>query len=143
MKLFGYKLPGMSSLLIWGALWEIVGRSKITYFLPSVTEIFNTFLEILPTEAFIQAVSETGYALMSGLFFATFIGIPLGILMGKNRIVDEILLPWVNIFERSLNCFGSCVNGFVWVWNEIHYYHDYSFCYLDYHAECKGWSSAN
>ena len=98
MKLFGYKLPGMSSLLIWGALWEIVGRSKITYFLPSVTEIFNTFLEILPTEAFIQAVSETGYALISGLFFATFIGIPLGILMGKNRIVDEILLPWVNIF---------------------------------------------
>ena len=98
MKLFGYKLPGMSSLLIWGMLWEAIGRSKLTYFIPSVTEIFNTFLEILPSEAFVQAVSETAYALMSGLFFATFIGIPLGILMGKNRILDEILLPWVNIF---------------------------------------------
>jgi len=98
MKLFGYKLPGMSSLLIWGMLWEAIGRSKLTYFIPSVTEIFNTFLEILPSEAFVQAVSETAYALISGLFFATFIGIPLGILMGKNRILDEILLPWVNIF---------------------------------------------
>ena len=98
MKLFGYKLPGMSSLLIWGMLWEAIGRSKLTYFIPSVTEIFNTFLEILPSEAFVQAVSETAYALMSGLFFATFIGIPLGILMGKNRILEEILLPWVNIF---------------------------------------------
>ena len=98
MKLFGYKLPGMSSLLIWGMLWEVIGRSELTYFIPSVTEIFNTFLEILPSEAFVQAVSETAYALMSGLFFATFIGIPLGILMGKNRILDEILLPWVNIF---------------------------------------------
>ena len=68
MKLFGYKLPGMSSLLIWGMLWEAIGRSKLTYFIPSVTEIFNTFLEILPSEAFVQAVSETAYALMSGLF---------------------------------------------------------------------------
>ena len=84
MRLFGYKLPGMSSLLIWGMLWEIIGRSKITYFIPSVTEIFHTFLEILPSPAFVQAVSETGYALMSGLFFATFIGIPLGILILVN-----------------------------------------------------------
>ena len=32
------------------------------------------------------------------LFFAVVIGIPLGILMGKSRILDELLLPGVNIF---------------------------------------------
>ena len=26
------------------------------------------------------------------------IGIPVGILMGKSRLLDELLLPWVNIF---------------------------------------------
>ncbi len=29
---------------------------------------------------------------------AILIGIPLGILMGKNRLLDELLLPWVNMF---------------------------------------------
>jgi NitT/TauT family transport system permease protein len=32
------------------------------------------------------------------VFFAIVIGIPVGILMGKNRVLDELLLPWVNIF---------------------------------------------
>ena len=32
------------------------------------------------------------------MFAAVVIGIPVGILMGKNRFLDELLLPWVNIF---------------------------------------------
>ncbi len=32
------------------------------------------------------------------VMFSIVIGIPVGILMGKNRLLDELLLPWVNIF---------------------------------------------
>ena len=98
MKLFGYRLPAMSSLILWGLLWETFGRLEVTYFIPSLSAIFDTFLEIAPTKVFIKAVSETGYAFLAGTFYAVVIGVPTGILMGKNRIIDELLLPWVNMF---------------------------------------------
>ena len=57
-----------------------------------------TLFGIFGTPAFQQALSETAQAFLAGVFFAVTIGIPVGILMGKNRLVDELLLPWVNIF---------------------------------------------
>ncbi len=98
MKLFGYQLPGMSSLILWGILWEIVGRLEMTFFLPPLSEIFVTLVEIGPTKVFRQALMDTGYAFFVGTSFAIVIGIPVGILMGKNRLIDELLLPWVNMF---------------------------------------------
>ncbi|MBD1153680.1 ABC transporter permease subunit [Candidatus Pelagibacter sp.] len=98
MILFGYRLPAMSSLILWGLLWEIFGQLEVTYFIPSLSAIFITLIEIAPTPAFIKAITETAHAFIVGIFFAVFIGVPVGILMGKNRIIDELLLPWVNMF---------------------------------------------
>ena len=98
MYIFGYRLPGMSSLLVWGLLWEIIGRLEYSFFVPPLSEVITTLFEIIDSPAFIKALKETGYAFSSGVFFAIVIGIPTGILMGKNRLLDELLLPWVNIF---------------------------------------------
>jgi len=98
MKIFGYQLPAMSSLILWGILWEIVGQLELTFFLPPLSAIFSTLMEIATTKVFLKALADTGYAFFSGTFFAIVIGIPVGILMGKNRLVDELLLPWVNMF---------------------------------------------
>ncbi len=98
MKLFNYKLPAMSSLLVWGLLWELVGQLELTFFLPDLSQIFSTLLEIILTKPFIKALSETGHAFFLGTLFAILIGVPVGILMGKNQLIDEILLPWVNVF---------------------------------------------
>jgi NitT/TauT family transport system permease protein len=98
MIVFGYRLPGMSSLLLWGLLWEIVGQLGVTFFIPPLSEVFTTLFEIIGTPAFSKALAETGYAFVVGVFFAIAIGIPVGILMGANRLLDEMLLPWVNMF---------------------------------------------
>ena len=98
MTLFGYRLPGMSSLLVWGLLWEIVGRLDLTFFIPPLSEVVATLFEIIGTPAFTKALSETGYAFSVGVSAAILIGIPTGILMGKSRLLDELLLPWVNMF---------------------------------------------
>ena len=98
MKLFGYQLPAMSSLLVWGLLWEIAGQMELTFFLPALSDIFVTLSEIITTKPFIRALTETAKAFFLGTFFAVIIGIPAGILMGKNRLIDELLLPWVNVF---------------------------------------------
>ena len=98
MRVFGYRLPGMSSLILWGLLWEIVGQLKITFFIPALSTVLHTLFEIIGTQAFQNALKETGYAFCSGVFYAVSIGIVTGVLMGKNRLIDELLLPWVNVF---------------------------------------------
>ncbi len=98
MKILGIRLPGMSSLILWGLLWEAVGQSGFTFFLPPLSEVLATLFAIIGTPAFQKALSETAQAFLAGVFSAVVIGIPVGILMGKNRWVDELLLPWVNIF---------------------------------------------
>jgi len=98
MSLFGVRLPAMSSLLIWGLLWEVVGRLDLSFFIPPLSLVFVTLFEIIGTAAFQKALYETAYAFIVGVISAIVIGIPTGILMGKNRLIDELLLPWVNIF---------------------------------------------
>lgn len=98
MILFGYRLPAMSSLILWGLLWEIVGQLGLTFFIPPLSEVISTLFEVIQTPAFLKALGETAYAFSAGVFFAVVIGIPLGILMGSNRLIDELCLPWVNMF---------------------------------------------
>ena len=88
----------MSSLLVWGMLWEIVGQLELTFFIPALSEVFITLSEIITTKPFVKALKETAQAFSLGTFFSVTIGIPVGILMGKNRLIDELLLPWVNVF---------------------------------------------
>lgn len=98
MKLFGRKLPAMSSLLVWAALWEVIGQMDLTFFVPPISSVFVTLFGLIQTTAFQNALGTTAYAFILGVFFAVVIGIPVGILMGKTRVLDELLLPWVNIF---------------------------------------------
>lgn len=98
MKVYGYQLPAMSSLLLWGLMWEIVGRIGVTFFVPPLSEVVVTLYNVIGTPAFLKALSETAYAFSIGVFCAVVIGVPTGILMGKTRLLDELLLPWVNIF---------------------------------------------
>ena len=98
MQVFGYRLPAMSSLILWAIVWEMIGRTGLSFFVPPISEVLVTLYEIIGTPAFQKALFETAYAFFAGVFFAVVIGIPTGILMGKSRLIDELLLPWVNIF---------------------------------------------
>lgn len=88
----------MSSLILWGLLWELVGQADLTFFVPPLSEVMRTLLEVVQTQAFQKALIETAHAFFLGVFCAIAIGVPVGILMGKNRLLDELLLPWVNVF---------------------------------------------
>lgn len=98
MTIFGTRLPGMSSLILWALLWEAIGHLDLTFFIPPLSSVFATLIEIIGTPPFTKALSETATAFFGGVVASIVIGIPVGILMGKNRLLDEMLLPWVNIF---------------------------------------------
>jgi NitT/TauT family transport system permease protein len=98
MKLFGLQLPMMTSLLIWAVLWEIVGQFELTILLPPLTAVLSKMVEIVPTASFMSAFGVTARAFLVGTGAAILIGVPLGVLMGKNVLMDRLFLPWVNMF---------------------------------------------
>ena len=89
MKLYGYRLPAMSSLLLWGLLWEIIGRAGLSFFVPPLSEVLVTLYTIIGTPAFQKALGETAYAFSVGVISAIVIGIPTGILEKQGRLTVE------------------------------------------------------
>jgi NitT/TauT family transport system permease protein len=98
MKFFGFQLPMMTSLLIWAVLWEIAGQLDLTILLPPLTSVLSKMVEIVPTASFMSAFGVTARAFLAGTGAAILIGVPLGVLMGKNVLMDRLCLPWVNMF---------------------------------------------
>ncbi len=98
MKIGGYRVPMMASLLIWAALWEVVGRTGASFIIPPLSRIGARIVEIVPAVSFADALWITGKAFLLGNLVAIVVGIPLGVLMRRSMLADRIFLPWVNMF---------------------------------------------
>ena len=98
MKVFGIKLPMMTSLILWAIAWEIVGQLELSILLPPFSKIIIRMIEVVPTQTFIDAFLVTAKCFLIGTAIAILIGIPIGVLMGRSIVIDRMLLPWVNMF---------------------------------------------
>lgn len=101
MQVAGVRLPASSSLLLSLGLWELAGHAEVTILLPPITAIAARLVEIVPTPVFAEALAITGEAFLLGNAIAILVGVPTGVLMGRLRIADELLLPWVNLFVSA------------------------------------------
>ena len=98
MKLFGYRVPMMTSLILWIALWEVLGQSGAALVLPPFSAVVERIFEIVPTPTYLKALAITAEAYLLGNLIAIAVDVPVGVLMGRSVIADRLLLPWVNIF---------------------------------------------
>ena len=89
------------SLVIWFALWEIVGHLKLSTIVPPFSAVVEAAIELFPTDKFRSAavLSLRNYGL--GMAFALIVGIPLGIVMARVQGVGRLLGMWVNIFVSA------------------------------------------
>ena len=101
MTLFGYRVPMMASLLVWCVVWEIVGRLDLVFLLPPFTEVLAAAVELVQLPAWQTATITTLRAFAIGMALAIAVGIPLGMLMGRVKIADDLLGMWVNIFSSA------------------------------------------
>jgi NitT/TauT family transport system permease protein len=101
MTLFGYRVPMMASLLVWGIVWEIVGRLGIMFILPPLSDVLAAAVDLVQTPTWQSATLTTLRAFITGMVLAIVVGVPLGILMGRVRIADDLLGMWVNIFSSA------------------------------------------
>ena len=89
------------SLLVWFALWEIVGRLGLVSLIPPITEVLGAMTEVVASQRFAEAAWITLQAFLIGMGLSLTIGIGVGILMGASRAVGSVMGMWVNIFESS------------------------------------------
>ncbi|MFQ6023478.1 MAG: ABC transporter permease [Acidiferrobacterales bacterium] len=101
MMVFGKKIPMMLSLLVWFAVWELVGRSEAIIILPPFTGVIQAAMTVLPTAKFQNAAIITLEGFLAGMGLAIAVGIPLGVLMGRIKSVDAIFGVWVNVFMSA------------------------------------------
>jgi NitT/TauT family transport system permease protein len=64
-------------------------------------DVVKALINLFVTQKFYEALSISVQAFATGLGLAVVIGIPLGILMGRVKFVDELLGMWVNIFVSA------------------------------------------
>jgi NitT/TauT family transport system permease protein len=101
MRVRGHRIPSAFSLLVWFAVWEVVGRLELVSLIPPFTEVLGAFPEVVGSETFADAAWITLQAFLIGMALSLTVGIGVGILMGTNRAVASLMGMWVNIFESS------------------------------------------
>ena len=101
MTILGYRVPMMASLLVWCFVWEIVGRLDLIFLLPPFSAVLAAAVDLVQTESWQSATTTTLRAFVFGMALAIVVGVPLGILMGRSKIADNLLGMWVNIFSSA------------------------------------------
>jgi len=86
------------SLIVWGLMWEIVGRSGAVDLIPPLTDIAGAMVELTRLGSFWEALVVTGKGFALGLGLAVIVGVPIGVLMGLRKTADRLLSIWVDIF---------------------------------------------
>jgi NitT/TauT family transport system permease protein len=101
MTIFGYRIPMMASLIVWAVIWEIVGRLDIIFLIPPITDIVTAGIRLVQTQSWQQGSLITLRSFLYGMGWAVVIGVPLGILMGRFKAVDNLMGLWVNMFVSA------------------------------------------
>ncbi len=101
MTIGGRRIPMFLSLLVWFALWEIVGRTGAVFLIPPFTDVLGAINPVATSSRFADAVTITFQAFAIGMVLALVVGIGVGFLMGRVRAIGDLMGMWANIFESS------------------------------------------
>jgi NitT/TauT family transport system permease protein len=82
-------------------LWEIVGRLDLMFILPPFSDVLVAAVDLVQLPSWQSATVTTLRAFLIGMVLAICVGIPLGMLMGRVKIADDLLGMWVNIFSSA------------------------------------------
>jgi NitT/TauT family transport system permease protein len=85
--------------IVVGAAWEIVARAGLfpPRFFPPVETIASAFARLTISGVLPHHALDTIVRLSAGFALAALIGVTIGILMGRSRRAEDILLPLVSI----------------------------------------------
>src|SRR3974377_1827707 len=89
-------LQGLAILLVL-LIWEGVGRVAGENFLAAPSVVGKEYLRLLREGTMLAELSVSLRQMLVGFLLACLVGIPMGIGMGRSRVCDVILHPWVSM----------------------------------------------
>ena len=101
MTIHGIRIPAVFSLLIWAAMWEILGHSGLVFIFPPLSGVLVALVKLVQQSDFHAAAIISLKAFSIGMAIAIVGGIALGILMGRVEAAEKLLGMWVNIFASA------------------------------------------
>jgi len=90
-----------ASVVVVMALWEIFGRQINPLFLSYPSAIGRAFLQIVVTGEFQRSALGSLHVFAVGLSAALVLGIAIGLLMGRYRLAEYLLDPYVYAFDAT------------------------------------------
>lgn len=75
--------------------WQLTAVIKGPFFLPTIPEVLRGLVEIF-SEGYAASLLGTLQQLVLGFVIALFGAIPIGVFMGRSRIVADLMAPFVN-----------------------------------------------
>jgi len=84
--------------MVYGAMivaFQLIAVAQGPFFLPTVPAILRGIVELF-TEGYVLVMGPTLQQLIVGFLLAMAIAIPLGFLMGRFDLAEDLLAPWVN-----------------------------------------------
>lgn len=112
------------SLVTVGLLWELVGRTQNPHLLPPLSSVLSAWMELLFSGQLFQALAVSLQALALGFFFSVLFGVPLGLLMGRYRLLESFLniymtafltVPMISFIPFLVIAFGLGLHSRVWI----------------------------
>jgi NitT/TauT family transport system permease protein len=101
MVIFGIRVPPVFSLLIWIALWEIIGQLDLAFILPPFSAVLVEVTQLIQRPDLHAAALLTFKALIIGMSIAITFGVFIGFVMGLSETANGVLGMWVNIFASA------------------------------------------
>jgi len=97
-KFLGDALVLGAPFLVLAAMWEVVARSGVfpQKLFPSLEKVFVTMIRVAGDGILWTHVEATLIRLALGFLIAAVVGVVVGILMGRFRMVEDVFLPAVS-----------------------------------------------
>jgi NitT/TauT family transport system permease protein len=112
------------SLITLGALWEAAGRGGNARLLPPLSKVIGAWIDLLVSGQLFSALAVSLQALVIGFALSVCFGVPLGLLMGRYRRLDDFMevymtalltVPMISFIPFLVIAFGLGLQSRVWI----------------------------
>jgi NitT/TauT family transport system permease protein len=92
------------AVLIAVALWHLVTAYDVNYIMnfenvPEPALVFDKFLEHIVTSEFLIHIAVSMKRILIGFGFAVVLGILVGLVMGRSRLAEDLLIPYIEVLR--------------------------------------------
>jgi ABC-type nitrate/sulfonate/bicarbonate transport system permease component len=112
------------SVLTLALLWEFAGRTGNARLLPPLSHVATAWFDLLISGQLFHALSISLQALTIGFALSVLFGVPLGLLMGRYRRLNEFLeiymtalltVPMISFIPFLVIAFGLGLHSRIWI----------------------------